>query len=310
MNENEIIKWLLKGDISIQYQVHRDLLNFQKKHMQKRIEKEGFGARLLSCRKKEGHWGRGFYQPKWTSTHYTLLDLKNLEIDPNNKEISHTLSLIFARLKAADGGILPVGTLKLSDVCVNGMFLNYASYFRAKESDLKSIVDCLLKEHMKDGGFNCHSNRSGAVHSSMHTTICVIEGIRSYARNGYKYRLKELLAAERGAREFLLQHKLFKSDRTEKIIDKKMIMLSYPSRWKYDILRALDYFRLADVNYDSRMEDAITILLKKRKADNLWPNQAKHPGQTHFEMEKVGKPSRFNTLRVLRALKHFKIDME
>jgi hypothetical protein len=34
-------------------------------------------------------------------------------------------------------------------------------------------------------------------------------------------------------------------------------MLSYPSRWRYDILRALDYFRAAGVDYDRRMEDAI-----------------------------------------------------
>ena len=30
--------------------------------------------------------------------------------------------------------------------------------------------------------------------------------------------------------------------------------------------------------------------------------QAHHPGQVHFEMEKAGKPSRWNTLRALRVL--------
>jgi len=38
-----------------------------------------------------------------------------------------------------------------SDVCVNGMFLNYASYFGANETDLKSIIDFLLSLQMKDG---------------------------------------------------------------------------------------------------------------------------------------------------------------
>ena len=85
-------------------------------------------------------------------------------------------------------------------------------------------------------------------------------------------------------------------------------MLSYPSRWRYDILRALDYFHLAEVKYDSRMYDAIDVLLKKRRADNKWPVQARHPGQTHFDMEKTGKPSRWNTLRALRVLKHFKVE--
>jgi len=83
------------------------------------------------------------------------------------------------------------------------------------------------------------------------------------------------------------------------------LMLSYPSRWKYDILRALDYFRLSGVNFDFRMQDAIDILLSKRLIDGRWPVQSKHPGQTHFEMEKVGKPSRWNTLRAMRTLKYF-----
>ncbi len=308
MKRNEVINWLLSGDISIQYQVYRDLLEFDKNQLRHRISTEGWGARFLQKRNKEGHWGRGFYQPKWTSTHYTILDLKNLAISQNNKKIRQSLSQIIQKHKGQDGGIYPLGTVKKSDVCLNGMFLNYASYFRTKEDNLKSIVDFLLSEHMKDGGFNCESNRKSAKHSSMHSTISVLEGILEYAKNGYRYRLKELQEAEDKSRTFLLEHKLFRSDRTGDIIDKKMLMLSYPSRWRYDILRAMDYFRFAGVEYDPRMDDAIDVLLKKRRADNKWPLQARHPGQTHFYMEKTGKPSRFNTLRALRVLKYFKVN--
>lgn len=308
MDINNTIIWLLSGDVSIQYQVYRDLLGLDKKRLRNRISTEGWGARFLQKRKKEGFWGRGFYQPKWTSTHYTILDLKNLAIPQNNKEIRQSLSQIIQNHKGPDGGIYPIGTVKKSDVCLNGMFLNYASYFGAKEDDLKSIVDFLLSEQMKDGGFNCDSNRKDAVHSSLHSTLSVIEGILEYSANGYTYRKSELSKAESEGREFILQHKLFRSDRTGDIIDKKMLMLSYPSRWRYDILRALDYFRLAGVEYDSRMNDAIDVLLKKRRADNKWPVQARHPGQTHFEMEKTGKPSRFNTLRALRVLKYFEVN--
>ncbi len=35
---------------------------------------------------------------------------------------------------------------------------------------------------------------------------------------------------------------LFRSCRTDEIIDKKMLMLSWPCRWRYDILRCMDYF--------------------------------------------------------------------
>ena len=185
------------------------------------------------------------------------------------------------------------------------MFLNYACYFGAREDDLESVVDFLLAEHMPDGGFNCESNRGGAVHSSLHTTISVLEGILEYATNGYTYRLAELQEAAGQARSFLLQHRLYRSDRTGEIIDKRMLMLSYPSRYRYDILRALDYFHFAGVDYDPRMQDALDVLMKKRRQDGAWPVQARHAGQTHFDMEKTGGPSRWNTLRAMRVLRHF-----
>jgi len=305
MDKRQLIAWLLEGDVSVQYQVHRDLLATEKPDLRDRIATEGWGAQFLSFRKREGHWGQRFYQPKWISTHYTILDLKNLAISQDNKEIRQSLSQVIQKLKGQDGGIFPFGAEKKSDVCVNGMFLNYASYFGTREDDLKSIVDFLLTEHMKDGGFNCNSNGIGAIHSSVHSTISVLEGILEYAGNGNTYKLDELQESADKARTFLLQHRLFRSDRSGKIIDRRMLMLSYPSRWRYDILRALDYFHFAGINYDPRMQDALDILKKKRRKDNKWPVQARHPGQTHFEMEKTGGPSRWNTLRAMRVLQHF-----
>ena len=96
--EDQLIEWLLNGDVSIQYQVHRDLLNSDtsvQKKLQKRIQTEGWGAKLLAARKENGRWGRGFYQPKWTSTHYTLLDLKNLGFPNDNKKVQASIKMIF-----------------------------------------------------------------------------------------------------------------------------------------------------------------------------------------------------------------------
>lgn len=303
--DRELIAWLLEGDVSVQYQVHRDLLGSERPDLRARIAEEGWGARFLSTQKPEGHWGQRFYQPKWISTHYTLLDLKNLAISPQNEAIRASITQVIEKHKGPDGGILPIGVSQKSDMCINGMFLNYACYFGAEAEALTSIVDCLLAEHMADGGFNCYSNTRGAVHSSMHTTISVLEGILEYEKGGYRYRLADLRRAQQQSIEFLLQHRLFRSDRTGEVIDKKWLMLSYPSRWKYDILRALDYFQSAGLGYDPRMADAVAVLEKKRRKDGTWPVQAKHPGQTHFDMEKTGGPSRWNTLRALRVLQHF-----
>ncbi len=308
MTDKQIISWLLEGDVSIQYQTYRDLLDIDKPKLRKKIESEGWGVKFLSKQKQDGNWGQSFYQPKWISTHYTLLDLKNLNISPNNKAIKETLKVIFKTLKGPDGGIMPTGTNQKCDVCVNGMVLNYAAYFRFDEESLKSIIDFLLTEKMNDGGFNCRSNTVGATHSSLHSTLSVLEGILEYERNGYNYRLKELLKTKNESHEFILMHHLFRSDKTGEIINTNFLKLYYPGRWYYDILKALDYFQFANVKYDIRMKEAIVLILKKRSKDGLWKLASKHPGQTHFEMEQAGKPSRWNTLRVLRVLKHFNIN--
>lgn len=301
----DVVQWLLAGDVSIQYQTRRDLLDSDDAGLRTRIAHEGWGARFLSLRRSDGHWGRKYYQPKWTSTHYTLVDFKHLAMSPDTQAIRQTVEMVLQDEKGADGGINPSVTIIQSDVCVSGMALDYASYFRVNQWQLNSIVDFILSQRMADGGFNCESNRSGAVHSSLHTTISVVEGISEYQRNGYSYRLPELLKAELESREFILRHRLFRSDHSGEIIDKKMLMLSYPGRWRYDILRALDYFRAANVQYDARMEDAFVVLAGKRRKDKAWPVQARHPGATHFEMEEVSRPSRWNTLRALRVFKHF-----
>jgi hypothetical protein len=303
--DDKVIQWLLEGDVSLRYQVTRDLLGRNEKKLQERIATEGWGARYLSCRHANGHWGMGFYQPKWTSTHYTLLDLRNLCLPPENHQARQSVAMVLQNHKEQDGGINPAKSIRKSDVCVCGMTLNYACYFGADEKLIQSVVDFILSQQLADGGFNCQSNFRGATHSSLHTTLSVSEGIQEYLQKGYRYRSSDLARAQEQSWEFMLMHRLFRSDKTGKIIKKSFLSLSFPSRWFYDILRAMDHFREARLEYDKRMQDALDILVKKRSNDGMWPLQANHPGKTHFEMESVGRSSRWNTLRALRVLKHF-----
>lgn len=54
LSQDQIIDWLLSGDVSIRYQVYRDLLNIEKPDLRNRIEKEDWGARFLVLRNKNG----------------------------------------------------------------------------------------------------------------------------------------------------------------------------------------------------------------------------------------------------------------
>lgn len=305
MKDDERIGWLLKGDVSIQYQVYRDLLAEHREDLRVRIGEEGWGSEILSKRKPNGHWGSGYYSPKWISSHYSILDLRNMWLPPDNPVLRETIEMILKNEKGQDGGINPSGNIKESDVCMNGMMLNCATYFGCDEEDLKSIINFMLDQTLPDGGFNCQYNRSGAKHSSLHSTLSVAEGFYEYEKNGYSYRLDEVKRSRKSAEEFILKHQLFISDRTGEIIKKSFLRFPYPPRWKYDILKALDYFQYSGAKWDERMKPAIDIILKKKNKNGTWNQYAEYSGLTHFTMEKAGKPGRWNTLRAMRVLKYF-----
>ena len=307
MKANQEIGWLLEGDPAIQFFVHKDLLHSGPEvlnALQARIATEGWGAAFLARRNPSGHWGRDFYQPKWTSTHYTLLDLKNLGMPPTQPACGESVRMYLRQPEGSEGGINIFHSTPISDVCVNGMILNFAAWFTPGEKRLESLTDYLLDMQMKDGGWNC-AYFKGHTHSSVHSTLSVLEGLLEFSKSGNPYREKEIVEARKKGEAFLLLHRLFRSHRTGEVIDPKMLLLSYPGRWRYDVLRALDYFRAAEAPFDPRMQDAINVLLKKKGKDGRWPLQGKHPGQVHFDMERNGEPSRWNTVRALRVLAYF-----
>jgi len=212
--------------------------------------------------------------------------------------------------KTKDGGITPnPKNWDFSDVCINGMSLHFMCYFGIEETKLYSVIDFILTQQMDDGGFNCNYNykKYGAKHGSLHSTVSLIEGINTYIDYEYTYRLNELQAARDKAIEFLLIHQLYISDRTGEIINPDFLKLSYPPRWKYDILRAMESLMNAGIAYDNRLDKAVEVIKTKRRKDGTWPLQNKHQGKVHFDMEKPGSSSRWNTLRVLRVFKYFNI---
>ncbi len=303
--EQSVIDWLLEGDVAIQYATRRDLLDEERPDLRARIATEGWGQRLLAARNADTSWGREFYQPKWTSTHYTLLDLRNLGIAPDNAVIRESIARVLATQNYPDGGVGPGKTDRRSDVCVAGMFLNYASYFQTPETKLKRIVDFILGQRMQDGGYNCLSNSAHPHHSSLHTSVSVLEGFQQFLSEGNTYRSPEIRTSLSAAREFILMHRFYRSDHTGKVISPAFLKWPYPFRWKYNVLRGLDHFAMARMPLDERMHDALDHLEAKRLPDGRWRVNSAHPGQQHFIMERAGQPSRWITLIASRVLRFY-----
>lgn len=301
-------RWLLAGDAAIRWQVLRDLVGAPDRVVageRQKVAREGWGARLLARQDPEGTWDRGLYSPKWTSTTYTMLLLLDFGLPPSNPQTRKGCSLLLENGLRPDGGV-NFGRTDRSETCITGMVLSLLSYGEYDDERLDAIADHLLAHQMPDGGWNCRFP-FGATHASVHTTISVLEGLRLYGLFRRR-KMSEVRSAQQRGREFLLVHRLFRSHRTGRVMKSEFSRFSFPPRWHYDILRALDHFQVVGAPRDERLSEAMDIVRRSQRSDGRWSLQNCYKGRSYFRLERLGAPSRWNTLRALRVLRWWDAD--
>jgi hypothetical protein len=303
-----VLDWLLDSDPAIRWQVLRDLTNApagQAAAERARVECEGWGARLLALEGADGLWEGGACFPAgyrggepgqpWTATMHTLQTLQIFGLAPASDSARRAVALIaehgrweHAGQRYFDGEVEP---------CINGRTIEAGAYLGA---DVAPIVERILGERLPDGGWNCEAE-NGSVRSSFDTTITVLDGLLEFERaTGGPAAVRE---ARRGGEEYLLERSLFRRKSTGEVVDPAYLDFAFPYYWHYDVLRALDYFRLSATEPDSRMAAAVELVRSKQQPDGRWLLDRIHPGRVHFALEDgVGQPSRWNTLRALRVL--------
>lgn len=303
-----VTDWLLDGDPAIRWQVLRDLADAPSDEVateRARVEREGWGAQLLTAAGPNGVWDGGACFPAnykggepgqpWTPTMHTLQTLQLFGFDPTSDSARRAIALVadncrweHAGQRFFDGEVEP---------CINGRTIETGAYFGM---DVSAVVDRILDEGLADGGWNCEAE-NGSVRSSFDTTINVLEGLAEFERAIGSS--SEVSAARHRGEEYLLERGLFRRKSTGEVADTKYLEFAFPHYWHYDILRALDYFRRAGADPESRMSEAVEVVRSKQQSDGRWLLDRIHPGRVYFDIEPdVGAPSRWVTLRALRVL--------
>lgn len=295
------IEFLMQGDPAIRWQTMRDLLDCPKTEYEReraKVRSEGWGKRLLDLQDEDGKWGGGIYSPKWISTTYTLLLLREMGMPPNCAAARQGAQVILDSSVKSDKD-----SLRGIDTCIAGMWLALGAYFGSDDPMLEILVEHLLEEQMPDGGWNCRRHRVKTTHhSSFHTTVNVLDGVRD-AISRKIGPTKELQAAEDKAIELLLQHQMFRSDKTGNVINSKFKEFAFPPRWHYDVMRGLDFIRTTRFIKDPRLGEAFELVVAARGKDGRWKNATPYSGRVYFNLEPGREGSRWNTLRALRCLK-------
>jgi hypothetical protein len=304
-----VIDWLLEGDPAIRWQVQRDLMHASDEEVvaeRARVEHDGWGARLLAVEDADGLWAGGACFPgdydfknrepgqPWTATMHTLQTLQVLGLDPASESARRASSLV-----AENGRWEHEGQRYFDgevEACINGRTIESGAYFGV---DVEPLVDRILTERLGDGGWNCEAE-NGSVRTSFDTTINVLDGLLEFERaTGGS---NEVRAARESGEEYLLERNLFRRKSTGDVVKEQYLDFAFPYYWHYDVLRVLDYFRRADADPDPRMAEAIEVVRSKQQPDSRWLLDRLHPGRVFFDIEEVGAPSRWNTLRALRVL--------
>src|SRR5256714_8711579 len=302
-----VIDWLLDADPAIRWQVLRDLTDAAPDQVaaeRSRVEREGWGARLLALRDADGLWDGGACFPAsytggepgqpWTATMHSLQSLQIFGLDPASVAPRHAIALVAEHgrwehegQRYFDGEVEP---------CINGRTIETGAYFAVP---VAPTGERILGERVADGGWNCEVEY-GSVRSSFDTTINVLDGLLEFERaTGGSAAVRE---ARRSGEEYLLERGLFRRRSTGEVANPAYLDFAFPYYWHYDVLRALDYFRRSGAKPDPRMAEAVEVVRSRRQPDGRWLLDRVHPGRVHFALEDVGRPSRWHTLPALPVL--------
>jgi hypothetical protein len=197
-----------------------------------------------------------------------------------------------------EGGVSYWASYKEAERCVNAMVLAIASYFDVDDTRIESLAGLLARTQMGDGGWNCRDTR-GATHSSFHTTISALEALTEWGRRSGE----DVAPITDGGREFLLEHRLFRSHRSGEVIDPSWTVPHFPPRWHYDVLRGLDHLADVRADPDDRAAEAMGTVLDRRGPRGRWPKGPQYTGRVFFPLEPGRTGGRWNTLRALRVLR-------
>lgn len=324
----ERITWLLDNDPALRWQVERDIIGAPEdvwRATRDRVVTEGFGTRLLALQDPDGQWAGGAYFPgrrderaidprgdteadqgqPWTATTWSLNALREWGLDA--AALGDTAERIAANSRW-EYDDLPYWGGEV-DCCINGYTLANGTWLGA---DVAALAGWFPAHQLADGGWNCEWE-NGATRSSVHSTFNALEGLLfreehlAAGGQGTSGDVTWLRETRHRGEAYLLERDLFRRLSTGQPVGGFVSEFGYPFRWRYNVLRAAEYFRRAaaldGAPPDPRLADAIELIRAKRQPDGTWRQDVRHQGQVWFEVDvPVGEPSPWLTLFGTRVL--------
>ena len=320
---DDALPWLLEPDADnpgVRYFALRDLLGRPEDDPEvdkarQEVMRTGPVPAILEAQHREGYWARpgGGYAPSYKATVWQIIFLAELGADPNDERVRRGCEYFLNHSVAANGGFAmnPRPTPSSVVHCLNGdpiyalVRLGYA-----QEPRLHAALDWLVQattgvgdvRFFKSGtsgiGFACAYNQKqpcawGAT-KAMKTLSVLPTDLRTAAVD----------RAIKVGIDFLLGKDLAKADYpyTERI-NSTWFSFGFPLSYRSDVLETA--MVLADLGYgqDPRLHNAQQFIMSKQDSQGRWIMEKTLNGKMWADVEEKGRPSKWITLRALRALR-------
>ncbi|OGS61396.1 MAG: hypothetical protein A3K59_07360 [Euryarchaeota archaeon RBG_19FT_COMBO_69_17] len=309
----KVVRWLLEEDQpAVRYLTLTRLLGRPEDDgevaaAREQIPVRGWAAEILAGQNPTGVWvsGDSLYQPKYLSTNWMLLILADLGLTEEDSRIRAACKAWIDRFARPDGGFGPEGS-KTSHLCIAGNTARaLVAFGYADDPRVRSAFEWLATHRDRNGGWSCFG--SGRNLDSW-------EGLSAFARYPRQKWTEEMRRAVDLGVEFYLQRELHKQgDHYE-----PWYRFHHPVHYYYDLLVGLELVTALGRGADPRLEHALSVLKRKRRADGRWNLDAVHPDlegkmadwyaahpkhrPTPFALEAPGEPSKIITLRAYLVL--------
>ena len=315
------LPWLLEPDEAnpgLRYFVLRDLLDRpaedpQVTNAQAEVMRTGPVPAILDAQYPEGHWvkpGPG-YSPKYRSTLWSLIFLAQLGADGRDERVRRAIEHVFAHAQAPNDGFSVNGRPSTTIHCLWGNLVRALldlGYWgderldRAIDSLARSITGEGYEWYRRGGvqgpGFVCSAN---------YGLPCAWGAVRAlWALNRVPAagRTPVVEAAIEASTSFLLSYDIARADYPYKErINSSWFKFGYPLGYVTDVLLNLEALTEAGHGDDSRLGEAIELILSKQDEQGRWKLEYSYNGKMWADVEEKDKPSKWVTLRALRMLK-------
>ncbi len=307
---SELIDWLLASAIpTIRFKTRTELLGESANDAaddQAAIMQDGPVPALLAQQLENGTWVRPvhYYTPKYTSTHWTMLLLAELDIEPQNPQFQLGLEYMLTTTAAEIERGLTRSRLDLA--CLWGNVLRYVLHGGRADTRVERLIDYAVKS-VQQGPCQCQYNSGyacawGAVRA-LWGLAAIPPAQRTPAINN---------AIEQGLTFLLDTYQLVDANYPTPDNGKVHTLwtkLSFPLFYQVDILFTLRVLAELDALDQPGAQPALQWLAQRRQANGRWRGSSPYRTRTWRELGNSEETDRWISLSAAHILQQASVSL-